>query len=415
MTQPRGWKKYFHQGRRWLAHFWLKLNPQVKIIGVTGSYGKTNTTQAIAKILSQKFRVLSTDLNLDTIYNLPITLLRLRPWHQFLVLEYGVDHLGEMDLHLSLVKPEVGVLTGISPVHSDPGLLGSLEGIIEEKGKLLEALPRTGLAVMNWDGEYVRKMGERTRAKVIWYGTEKNKCDFLAQDIRVGFEGTSFEICSKDTKEKVKVSTGLVGRHFVHACLVSAIIGRHFGLSWEQIKNGLSILKPLKGRLSIEKGPRGTILLNDALRANPASTIAGLQTLADLPTSGKKIAVLGEMGELGILAASSHKEIGRWVAKLGIDYLVSVGPLQRLSAHEALRGGMKKTNVFWAQNVEEAAEILEKIIGKGDLIYLKGSLLRHMERVILILEGKEVYCHRVSCDNYNQCPDCKYLTTKLNL
>jgi len=410
MAKTEVWKQPFHQSRRFIAKLWLHFFPHLTIIGITGSYGKTNTTRAIAQVLSEKYKTLQTDLDLDTIYNLPITILKLRPWHQKLVLEMGVDHKNEMDFHLSLVKPSIAVVTGINPTHSEPELLGSLEGVIKEKRKLLQILPKDGLAILNWDDENVRKMARFTKAKVLKYGTSP-KCDFWADKIKVDFSGTSFILHYENKKFAIK--TGLVGRHFIHECLAAAAVGINQGLTWGQIKNGLSKLKPLAGRLSIEKGPKGTILINDVLRANPASTIAGLQTLVDLPTlraaQGRRIAVLGEMGELGELAQEEHRRVGKEVAGLKIDYLVSVGPLQKLTAEEAIKSGMKKNQVFWVENVAQAARILERLLSVGDLFYLKGSLLRHMERIPLILNGEEVGCKVTSCHFYHQCPSCPYL------
>jgi UDP-N-acetylmuramoyl-tripeptide--D-alanyl-D-alanine ligase len=405
MAETAQWKQPLHQARRILAKFWLQLHPSVKIIGITGSYGKTNTATAITHVLSQKYKVLQTDLNLDTVYNLPITLLKLRN-QEILVLEYGVDHQGEMDLHLSLVKPSIAVVTGINPTHSDPGLLGSLEGVIKEKEKLLDALPRNGLAVLNYDDENIRKMAKKTKAKVLWCGTS-SKLDFWADEVKVDFTGTSFTLHQEGKKQRLR--TGLIGRHFVHECLAAVAVGRNLGLSWPETKKGLTEIKPLKGRVSLEKGPKGSILINDSLRANPASTMAGLQVLADLPTKGKRIAVLGEMGELGDLAETGHREVGRKVAELKIDYLVGIGPLQKFTAKEAVKGGMKKEKVFWAKDVHRAAEILKKLLGKGDLFYLKGSLLRHLERVLLILEGKKIGCRTTVCHHYQPCHSCPRL------
>lgn len=399
-------KQIFHQTRRVLAGIWLKLNPQVTIIVITGSYGKTNTTRAIATVLAEKYKTLQTELNLDTVYNLPMTLLRLRPRHQKLVLEYGVDHKNEMDLHLSLAKPQIAVVTGINPTHSEPELLGSLAGIIKEKSKLIAALPKAGAAILNWDDQQVKEMAKATAAKIIRYGTTPD-CDYWADKIKVDFSGTSFVI--NNQQEKVEVQTGLIGRHFVLNCLAAATAARLQGLSWEEIKTGLAKLKPLKGRVSIEDGPLGTILINDALRANPASTLAGLQVLVDLPTKGRRIAVLGEMGELGELAESEHRQIGRELAKLKIDYLISIGPLQKLTADQAVKSGLRKEQVFWVENVAQAAGILKKLLKKGDLFYLKGSLLRHLERVLSILKGEKVNCEVTSCHFYNQCPSCPNL------
>jgi UDP-N-acetylmuramoyl-tripeptide--D-alanyl-D-alanine ligase len=404
-------KKIFHRTRRIVAKVWLKLNPQVTIIGVTGSYGKTNTVRAITQVLSEKFKTIQTDLNLDTNYNLPITLLKIRPWHQKVVLEYGVDHLKEMDFHLSLVKPQIAVLTGINPTHSDKEHLGSIENIIKEKKKLLLALPRNGLAVLNGDDRVVRLMAKNLQTKVVFYGTNRKECDFWAEKVRLDFSGTSFILGYKD--KKLKMKTGLIGRHFVQNCLAAVAIGLNQGLSLKEIKQALAKLKPLTGRLSVEKGPLGSILLNDSLRANPASTLAGLQTLADLSTKGRRIAVLGEMGELGQLAEKEHQRIGRKVAELKIDFFIGVGSLQKLATQEALASGLKKDQVFWAKDVLAAAKILKKILKKNDLFYLKGSRLKHMERILLILKGKKVSCAVDSCHFYHPCESCSSLKTGL--
>jgi UDP-N-acetylmuramoyl-tripeptide--D-alanyl-D-alanine ligase len=416
MAQTATWKQPFHWARRSIAKYWLKLFPKITVIGIVGSYGKTNTTKAITQVLSEKYRTLQTDFNLDTIYNLPITILKVRPWHQKLVLELGVDHRGEMDSYMKLVRPSIGVLTGITPVHSDPELLGSVEGIIKEEGKLLQALPKEGVAILNRDDENVRQMAQKTKAKVIWYGFKDRKnCHFWAEKIKVDLKGTSFNLHSNylnNWRKGLSIKTGLIGRHFTHACLAAAVVGKLQGLTLKEIEKGLTKLTPLKGRVSIEKGPKGSILINDALRASPASTIAGLQVLKDLPTKGRRIAVLGEMGELGESAEIEHQRIGQAVAKLGkVDFLISVGPLQKLTASEAIRNGMKKSQVFWAKDVLQAAQILKKILKKGDLFYLKGSLLRHMERIVLALEGKDVGCKAISCHFYPQCPSCPYLVT----
>jgi len=400
-------KKIFHSTRRIIAKTWLKLNPQITVIGITGSYGKTNTTRAITQVLGEKFKTLQTDLNLDTNYNLPITLLKIRPWHQKAVLEYGVDHLNEMDFHLSLVRPQIVVLTGLNPTHADKEHLGSLENIIREKKKLLLSLPKNGLAILNGDDQLVRSMAEDLQTKVVFYGISKKKADFWAEKVEVDFNGTSFLLGYGN--KKVRIKTGLIGRHFVQNCLAAAAIGINQGLSLGQIKRGLAKLKPLTGRLNIEKGPLGTILLNDSLRANPASTLAGLQTLADLPTKGRRVAILGEMGELGDLAEIEHQRIGQKVAALEIDFFIGVGPLQKLATQQALVSGLKKEQVFWAKDVLEAAKILKKILKKDDLFYLKGSLLKHMERILLLLKNKKVDCGVISCHNYKQCDLCSKL------
>jgi len=406
MVKQASWKRVFHQFHRLLARFWLEVNPQLRIVGITGSYGKTNTSVAVAKVLAQKFPTVQTDLNLDTVYNLPITILKVKPWTEALVLEMGVDHPGEMDFHLSLVKPQIGIVTGISPVHSDEEHLGSVEGIIKEKGKLLKALPPDGLAILNYDDEKVRAMAKLTKAEVLFYGRDRRSCAVWSSDEKVTVEGLDF-ILHHDQK-KLKVTTGLVGSHHVYTCLAAYLVGNYLRLSDEQILKGLRELSPLQGRLSIEKGPLGTILVNDVRRANPASTIAGLITLADLPGK-RKIAVLGEMAELGSFSKVGHQMAGQKIAQLKIDYLVTVGGLTKFVTEAAVENGFPAKNIFLTKDVGEAAAVLRKILKKDDLLYLKGSLLRHLERVLLLLEGRTVKCRVVSCQQYHLCPTCPKL------
>jgi len=394
-------KKLFHSLRRILAKIWLNINLQLTVIGVTGSYGKTVTTVAIAKVLSAKFSVNQTDLNLDTIFNLPITILKTKIWNERLVLEYGVDHIGEMDKHLSLVKPKIAVLTGITPVHSDEEHLGSLKNIILEKTKLMKSVPEKGFAVFNYDDELSRKVGEEFMRKKFFYGLS-NKADVWADKIKIGLYQTEFDL--HDRSEIISVRTGLLGYPAVYACLVAYLIGREQRVKKEKILEKLSELTPLAGRLSIEPGPMRTVLINDARRANPASTLAGLRSLAEFP--GRKVAVLGEMGELGELAEKMHKEVGQEAAKLKIDLVVGVGPLTKCILEEAEKNGLKKSQLFWAKDVSWAAEILKGILKKGDLLYLKASLLRHLERVIMILRGEEVGCKEVVCHHYDSCSTC---------
>ncbi|MFH0863645.1 MAG: UDP-N-acetylmuramoyl-tripeptide--D-alanyl-D-alanine ligase [Candidatus Gottesmanbacteria bacterium] len=411
--QVISWKQPFHEIRRLFAKNWLGFFPNIKIIAVTGSYGKTNTTRAIGQVLSQKYTTLETDINLDSLYNIPITILKVRPKHQLLILECGVDHRGEMDKHLSLFKPQIAVLTGISPVHSDPELLGSLEGIISEKSKLINALPSDGRAILNFDDNLVRKIGESTKVNILWYGTDPT-CDFWADQIKTNLSGTSFILHTKHfLSHDVPIHIGLLGKHTVHEALAAIAIGIINDLSIDQIKKGLEELTPLPGRLSITNGPLDTTILDDHLRANPASTRAGLETLVVLPCQGRKIAVVGEMGELGQYAQEEHAKLGEFMAKLSLDYMVNIGPLQKYTYERAINRGFDKKRIFWAKDVNDAAQILKKILKPGDLWYLKGSLLRHLERIIFLLENKRVDCQLISCHVYKQCSVCPMLVKRV--
>lgn len=382
LYNPPFHKKLFHQSRRLLAKYWLLLQPAIQI-AITGSQGKTNTTQLLARILTDFSSTVVTDVNLDTIYNVPITALKVRPWTKFAVFELGVDHPGEMDLHLQIVKPKLAIVTGISPVHTDEEHLQSLENLIKEKRKLIEALPQDGYAILNWDDENVRKMASHTKAKVLFYGSDKKNCDAWVENIRLSLQGTSF------TLGKNAVSSFLIGRHHAYNIAAAFLVCEILGISTEGFLNSLTKIKSLKGRMSVETGPMRTIILNDALRANPASTSSGLETLSQIEyKKGKKIAVLAEMGELQFPGVE-HRKIGRLIGPLDIDYVIGIGPAQKYVIEEAEKSGKPKENLFWAKDVYEAAGFLKHILDEGDLIYLKGSLYRHVERVLHILEGKK--------------------------
>ncbi len=395
-------KKYFHLIQRKLAKIWLEINLQLTVVGVTGSYGKTGAVRAIAEVLAAKYSVNKTDIDLDTIYNLPLTILRTKIWNDFLVLEYGVDHIGEMDQHLTLVKPKIAVLTGITPVHTESELLGSLSGVISEKLKLINSLPQDGLAIFNYDDEEVRKAGLNCKRRKVFYGLDK-KADVWADNISLSLQKTQFEL--NNGEEAILIKTKLLGYPAVYACLVAYIIGKEQGIKKEKIVQKLSEIKPLEGRFSVCPGPLGTILINDAKRANPASTIAGLRSLSLFP--GRKIAVLGEMGELGDSSVLMHQKVGRETADYQIDLLVGVGPLAKYIVEEAKSNGLKES--YFAKDINMAAEILRKNLKSGDLLYLKASLLKHLERIILILQNHPVKCEKTSCHNYSSCDTCKAL------
>src|SRR4030042_2440594 len=211
-----------HNSRRVMAKIWLAIHKNVEVIGVTGSYGKTNTTLAIATVLAEKFKVLQTDINLDTRFNIPITVLKVGD-QQKLVLEYGVDLPREMNYHLFVARPKIAVITGITPVHADSAHLGSLEKIIKEKEKLAAAVPKNGWVIINWDDQNARSFAEVAKAKVIFYGRNRYKCQFWASHIKTSFRGTNFLIHFQGVSHTVKIP--LIGRHHVSTVMAAIIVG----------------------------------------------------------------------------------------------------------------------------------------------------------------------------------------------
>ena len=401
--QPTGIKKIFHDTRRFLAKTWISLMPGVQI-GITGSHGKTNTTLVVAKLLSEFGQTVTTDINLDTVYNVPITALKVMPWTKYIVWELGIDQPGEMDYHLQIAKPTIGIVTGISPVHTDYDHLGSLENLIKEKRKLIEILPDDGFAILNADDENVKTMSQHTKAKIIFYGTNNDLNVYVdKKTVEVSLDGTSFKL--SDGGESYEVTTGLIGVHHIYTLMAGYCLLKATQASTNFQKKFLdtaTTLKPLRGRMSLEKGPLNTVLLNDSLRANPGSTKAGLETLEKIEyTNGRKIAVIGEMGELAD-PTHEHKKTGIELAKLKLDYVLCIGPLRKYTLQTAIENGFPKEKIGYAEDVFGAAEQLRKILKPHDLWYLKGSLLRNYKRIVQLLNGEDVCCNRVLCP-YEHC------------
>jgi UDP-N-acetylmuramoyl-tripeptide--D-alanyl-D-alanine ligase len=417
MYQPKGIKKFYHQTRRFLAKNWLNLWHPTQI-AITGSQGKTTTTQTLAKILSKIAPTVVTDINLDTVFNVPITALKVRPWTKYLVWELGIDKPDEMDFHLQIAKPTIAVITGIAPVHTDKEHLGSLENLIKEKRKLIEKLPSQndgGVAILNYDDENVRNMASFTKAKVIFYGSDKKHCQYYfdKNSVKVTLNGTSFKLFSTnsnyfqsfDFAQDKSVITKLIGLH--HPSNLTAVYAVLKTLLPDNSKLNsifrtiVSKIEPFRGRMNIEKGPMGTWVLNDSLRANPESVFSGLKTLAALDyQKGRKIAILGVMGELAD-PEGAHQETGRQLLEYKPEITICLGDYRKYTYDTAIKLGYPKEKIYFAKNVFDAAEILKKIIKKNDLIYLKGSFLRNLKRILQILNGEEVSCKTDLC-SYNE-------------
>jgi len=301
-------------------------------------------------------------------------LLRATPRHQIAVLEMGMYALGEIRALARLALPDVGVVTNVGPTHLER--LGSIERIAEAKGELVEELPAQGLAVLNYDDERVRSMASRTRASVAYYGLDP-KAHFWADSVQSrGLRGIQFDLRRGD--EWVHVRMPLLGLHSVHAALAAAAVAYHQGMSLEEIAAGLHEVSSAL-RLIVEAGINGSTIVDDSYNASPASTLAALNLLAEL--EGRKVAVLGDMLELGTFAEEGHRMVGRRAADV-TDLLVAVGDLGAMIGREALVAGKSKESVFLARTNEEAIQQLKAILRPGDCVLVKGSRGMRMEEIV---------------------------------
>lgn len=345
-----------------------------QIVAVTGSNGKTSTKDLIAVILRERFQVTKTEGNFNNHIGLPLTMLRLRAGDRVGVFEIGTNHHGEIAALAALAQPDVGVITNIGVAHIEH--LGSREGIAREKGMLAEALPPSGTVILNADDEFTPAIAARTKADVLRCGMRAD-ADIRATDLRQDFAGMKFRLHAFG--RTVDAQLPVPGEHMVLNATLAAGVGHVFGMSLEECALGLPNLQLTKGRLEM-KVVRGIQVLDDSYNANPDSMKAALLTLAQMSTNGRRIAVLGRMGELGGESERGHRSVGQTASDLGVDCVISVGDEARFIAEEAWRGGVEK--VIKAADLDEAVKSLREFVHAGDLVLVKGSRSAKMERVV---------------------------------
>ncbi len=359
------------------AHWRGKHTPRV--VGVTGSIGKTTTKEMIYGVLNQRFHTLRSEGNYNSETGLPLTLLKLEPSHQRVVLEMGMYDLGEIAELAAIARPHVGVVTNVGPTHLER--LGTIERIAQAKTELVEALPpysSGGVAILNGDDPRVRQMAAQTRAQVFYYGLDPT-CDLWANDIEgQGLEGIRFRF--HHGSETIHAKVPMLGRHSVHTALAAAAVGLVEGQSWAEIIDGLQGAAQL--RLVVAPGLRGSTILDDTYNASPTSTIAALNLVEEL--DGRKIAVLGDMLELGTYEEEGHRKVGRRALDVA-TVLITVGERGRLIAEEALAFGMGRDRVFIEENNDSAIACLREIVAPGDVILVKGSRGMEMEEIVAAL------------------------------
>lgn len=359
-----------------LGKSWRRKFPDIRVIGITGSVGKTTTKELTHAVLSQRFSTLKSEGNYNNEIGLPLTLLQLNDRHERAVLEMGMYTSGEIADLCDWACPHVGVVTIVGSVHME--WLGSIEAIAAAKQELVEALPPApeGVAILNKDDPLVMAMAEHTEAQIITYGLNPDANFWADNIVSMGLDGIRFTLHSGPNSMNVQVP--LLGRHSVHTSLRAAAAGIVEGMEWESVIYGLHSLTS-QLRLVAVPGPRDSIILDDTYNSSPESAIAALNLLADL--NGRRIAVLGDMLELGPVEEQSHRLIGRRV-KAVAQYLIVVGKLGQLIGEEALLVGMPDEAVFFAEETDEAVDVLRKIIRPGDMVLVKGSRGAMLDRIV---------------------------------
>jgi UDP-N-acetylmuramoyl-tripeptide--D-alanyl-D-alanine ligase len=366
-----------------LAAAWRRRFSPV-VVGITGSIAKTSTKEAVGTVLSRRFTTLRSEGNQNNEIGLPLTLLRLGPEHEAAVLEMGMYTGGEIADLAAMAAPHIGVVTAVQPVHLSR--IGTIEGVARAKAELVEALPSDGTAVLNADDPRVAKMAASTAARVMTYGFHPG-ADIGAENVvSAGAGGMRFTLRAAGTRRPV--TTPVLGRHGVHNGLAAAAVGLAVGCTFDEIAAGLAEgwSAPHRDRL-VAAGD--VTILDDSYNASPRSVIAALDLLATLPAR-RRVAVLGEMLELGDARESGHREVGRAAAGV-VELLIVVGAGAGALADEAIDAGLPADRVLRAVDAEAALDLLRPRQRVGDTILVKGSrgiaLDRLVERLVAEADG----------------------------
>jgi UDP-N-acetylmuramoyl-tripeptide--D-alanyl-D-alanine ligase len=345
----------------------------LKVLAITGSNGKTSTKDFAASVLGRKFRVTKTQGNFNNHVGLPRTILEATSADQIAVWEIGMNHPGEVSPLAKIAAPDGAIITNIGVAHIE--FMGSREAIALEKGALAEAVGSNGTVVLNADDLFSEGIAKRTQARVVFAGIENGL--LRAIDIAQTPEGSEFTIL--EGAHRCRAQLSVPGLHMVQNALLATAAGRAFGVLLEECAIGLATAPLSKARLQI-KEINGVQFLDDSYNANPDSMKAALRTLVELSTEGKRIAVLGEMRELGAESQRGHQEVGEAAAELGVDHLIGIGEMGEVISNAAKRGGLEKSSAVGSTS--EAAELLSETAEPGDLVLIKGSRLARTEEVI---------------------------------
>jgi UDP-N-acetylmuramoyl-tripeptide--D-alanyl-D-alanine ligase len=343
------------------------------LVGITGSAGKTTTKEAIAHVLSSRFRVLKSEGNFNNHFGLPLMLLKIEQEHDIAVIEMGMSHAGEIAALAKIAQPEIGVVTNVAPVHLE--YFDSVAGIARAKYELIEALPAGGTAVLNADDEYVSQFGRDFRGNVILYGMRAS-ADVRAENIQpLGSEGSAFELVVDGCREKAILR--LVGIHNIYNALPAVAVALERGLSPSDAVAALASLTPADKRGQVVKLGNITVI-NDCYNCNPKALEAMVDALAAMPAN-RRIVVAGEMLELGPAGDDLHRQAGEHIAKSKIDLLLGVrGEAQRM-VEAARQAGM---DAEFVATPEEAGEWLARETRDGDVVLLKASRGVKLEKAL---------------------------------
>ncbi len=355
---------------------WGHMNP--KVVGITGSAGKSTTTAMVSSILKHQYHMVRTEGNLNTLTFLPNYLVRLKRQHQLLLLEIGMKSLNNIRRQCNIVKPHIGVITNVGEAHA--GSLGGLHQVVRAKQEMVDGVRDSGVLYVNADDERSKKLNlSRTKATIRTFGLN-SRANIQGKNIRYSAKGMHFDATISAKQHAFFIPT--YGKHNVYNALAAIGIATSMGMSIAAIQKGLAQFQTPKMRLQILKGRADKTLINDAWNANPTAMKAGLSVLKNISSSRPTIAVLGDMLELGKVSNKAHQNIGWYVAKLNLDQLITIGKNGKRIADSAIASGMNPKKVFSYYRHTPIINHLQSKIPQQAIIYFKASRKLHLEKVV---------------------------------
>jgi len=353
----------------------------IPVIAVTGSLGKTTTKDLIAGVLATRFKVLKSQGNYNNEIGLPLTLLKLEPDHQAAVVEMGMRGKNQINRLAAAARPNIGVLTTITSTHYE--LLGSMANIAEAKAELLQSLPAGGLALINGENEWCRRVSIQSKAPVWFFGLEGSQHLKASRISPRPGQGTAFSVRWEGKTSRYFLP--LLGLHNVRNALAAVGVGLYLGLTPAEIARGLEEVVLSGLRLEQVRGVNGAVLLNDTYNASPDSAMAALDVLMDLP-GRRHGAVLGDMLELGDLSLKGHRQVGAYAAQKGLDFLITVGDLAASLAAAAEEAAKGRPAVSSFRDQQGAVDFLRRELKKGDTVLFKASRGVRLDQMVLELK-----------------------------
>lgn len=346
----------------------------VKIVGISGSVGKTSTKEFIASVLEQKYNILKTAGNYNNEIGLPLTIMKIKENHNIAVLEMGISDFNEMNVLSKIAKPDVCVLTNIGPCHLET--LGDLDGVLKAKTEMFNYSAKDAFVVLNGDDEKLKTINDVNGVKPVFYGKNTTNNIYFSDLYNKGIGGCLFNLIEGD--KEIALSTPIPGEHMVLNALAAYAVGKHFGLNDDEIKNGLASMKTVSGRVNVIKLKDYT-LIDDSYNANPVSMKASIDVLSN--ENDRKLAILGDMFELGRNEVEMHKEVGKYISDKKIDVLITIGNLSKNISENAKKNGFAGM-IYTFDTVDSFISEYKNIVKSNDVILLKASHSMNFSKIL---------------------------------